>query len=155
MTVSPTASLARLRLEVDVVRAWRCARNKADTIGGTPLCLCVPKTKRKQHTAQTAQSANSRWWAMGALWGTAMYTETRQIRSEARHLSPPSVPQSHGSRRRDCHVDDPPCLSLLKHPLKVERGLQQKTADAMPRHNATAAVGERSVILTTPPVYRD
>ena len=27
-----------------------------------------------------------------------------------------------GSRRRDCHFDDTPCLSLLKHPMKVQGG---------------------------------
>ena len=33
-------------------------------------------------------------------------------------VSPPPLP----SRRRDCHFDDAPCLSLLKHLMKVQGG---------------------------------
>ena len=37
------------------------------------------------------------------------------------------------SRRRDCHFDDTPCLSLLKHLLKVEGGCSRMTASPTAR----------------------
>ena len=37
------------------------------------------------------------------------------------------------SRRRDCHFDDTPCLSLLKHLLKVQGGAIKMTVSPTAR----------------------
>ena len=50
--------------------------------------------------------------------GRCSTTTTSTIRTTRSH----SATTVRGSRRRDCHFDDTPCVSLLKHLIKVQGG---------------------------------
>ena len=119
---------------------------QAHSAGGTPSCASVrapsPPAPYAQNTEHTHASAivvfecGELLTLMGVVGKAVVYRHSRMLIDAPKPGPEVSAAEwcSPSRRREFCHFDDTPCLSLLKHLIKVQGGCHQMTVSptAMP-----------------------